>query len=203
MACALRGLANYHDCNEKFNIDPGRFSNLLDALRSMQLIVHECLQYAADERQQFLAFSKWLKLQFDVQASNLGGDSDEFSEQQASIDYPKVLAYIEGALENPKLAFFWKHFDGANQAYDMSEEEVAEALEQVRGKKIAPEDAEVPFMFFCARLGRRVKDVTTSIGERQQQMVWMPGGLVLEDDQSYSALDMRMIFEASARICTV
>lgn len=210
VAGALRGLATYHDYDDRFNVNPERFTRILDVLSSMRMILRECLEYAVDERQQFLAFSKWLRLQIDVQASSSSDDSDEFSEQQAAIDVYKVLIYIEGGLLKTKLAFFWQPYgekhediigngDFAPWDVDNNHEQVAEALENIRGKNEEVVEAELPFMFFCARLTRAIEQTRNEFGEWQQRKVRMPGGLVLENGELPSVLDARMVFEVCAQ----
>ncbi|KAL9089819.1 MAG: hypothetical protein Q9165_005613 [Trypethelium subeluteriae] len=211
IACALRGLASYHDSNEKFNVAPERFTSVLENLHSLRLIVHESLNYAAEERRQFLAFSNWLKLQVGWQKSESGVDSEEAADQAASIDYARVFKFIESELKHEKLGFFWKPWTEPHTEYiggpisdfegvDKTPDEVAKVIEAIRVKEDASTHGELPFTFFCARLEERIKDATGRIGGWQMQMASMPEGLILEDTEKSSVADMRMVYEHANEI---
>ena len=192
---ALRGLARYHESNEKFNVDPENFTQVLEILRSLRLIVHESLNYAAEERRQFLAFTTWLRFQIDYQQNS--HDSDEALEQQAGIDYRRVLTYIEGELHNPRLAFFWEtgDLDENREDMDSTSKDVAEYIEKIREKKTVPDNSEIHFTLFVVRLRRCIKVATGEIGTWQQEMAAVSGGLVLEDNGEFLASDMIMVPE--------
>ncbi|KAI9660692.1 MAG: hypothetical protein M1821_010044 [Bathelium mastoideum] len=208
VTCTLRGLASYQDSNKKCNIRPEQFTRALEYLRSMRLILHECLSYATEERRGFAAFSKWLKFQIGLQASGSDGDSDESIEQQAGLDYRQIFKYLKDGLERSRLAFFWgswkpQHHDAAKEdrdeimVYDVNTTaEVLKAFKEDRLTLRGPWlDAEVPFTFLCSKLRWRVKDATGEIGLWQQDQTSIPGGVVLEEVEEYLRSDMRMVFE--------
>jgi len=73
----------------------------------MRLLAHIALTYAGEERRQFEQFSKWLRHEIDIQATDPNSASaQETRERDVGLDYGLLLAYIEGPLEHSKLAAF-------------------------------------------------------------------------------------------------
>ena len=206
LASHLRGLSRYHDSKERFNLQPFHLTDILEALQSMRLIVHESLNIAIEDRRQFLAFSKWLRFQIELHTSETNADSEESIEQQASFDYGQILSYIQGEFMNPKLSFYWGRRSDAhvqnikNEAYekekiDLKPDGVAAVIEEIRAEQESYNDARLPFWFFKAKLQHRIKDASSELGAWQKKMASMPGGLVLEENEESSSVDMRMVFE--------
>ncbi|GAB7343447.1 hypothetical protein MBLNU457_1471t1 [Dothideomycetes sp. NU457] len=109
-ASALRGLALYYEGTTKFDVEAQFFTKVIDTVGCLQLLVHEALQVLGDEERQFRAFSRWLRAQVDLSATEPGSQSaQELSEREAmTADIPRVLSYLEGPLIQSRLEPFVK-----------------------------------------------------------------------------------------------
>jgi len=73
----------------------------------MRLLAHVALTYAGEEHRQFEQFSKWLRHEIDIQATDPNSASaQETRERDIGLDYGLLLTYIEGPLETSKLTAF-------------------------------------------------------------------------------------------------
>lgn len=76
-------------------------------IRCLRLLAHVALTYAGEEHRQFEQFSKWLRHEIDIQATDPNSASaQETREKDIGLDYGLLLTYIEGPLENSKLTAF-------------------------------------------------------------------------------------------------
>ena len=135
-ASTLRGLARYYEGTTKFDVEAKFFTKVIDTVGCLQLLVHEALQILGDEERQFRAFSRWLRAQVDLSATEPGSQSaQELAEREAmTADIPRVLSYLEGPLVQSRLQPFVKDgnsTDGpANTQTDI--EAVATAIKSAR-----------------------------------------------------------------------
>jgi anaphase-promoting complex subunit 4 len=103
----LKGLAEYHEHSPVFNVPVSAFEVILNIIRCMRLLSHLILQYASEESRQFLVFSKWLRHEIDIQASDpASASAEETSQQDMGTDYSQLLAYIQRPMEESKLESF-------------------------------------------------------------------------------------------------
>lgn len=105
VATNLRGLARYYEGTKKFDVSPAAFTKIIDALCNLQLLVHEAIQILGEEQRQFRAFSKWLRHEIDLAAADPESISaKDMAEREApNLDYPRILAYLEGGMTKSKL----------------------------------------------------------------------------------------------------
>jgi anaphase-promoting complex subunit 4 len=100
----LKGLAEYHEHSPIFNVPVASFEVILNIIRCMRLLAHHILLYGSEESRQFAIFSKWLRHEIDIQASDpASASAEETSQQDMGIDYSQLLAYIQGPMEKSKL----------------------------------------------------------------------------------------------------
>lgn len=103
----LKGLAEYHEHSPVFNVPVSAFEVILNIIRCIRLLSHLVLQYASEESRQFLVFSKWLRHEIDIQASDpTSASAEETSQQDMGTDYSQLLAYIQRPMEGSKLEPF-------------------------------------------------------------------------------------------------
>lgn len=141
-ASALRGLALYYEGTTKFDVEAQFFTKVIDTVGCLQLLVHEALQILGEEERQFRAFSRWLRAQVDLSATEPGSQSaQELSEREAmTADIPRVLTYLEGPLIQSRLQPFVKGSNAdssANIRHDI--EAVAAAIKTARGTPTSDE----------------------------------------------------------------
>ena len=105
VATSLRGYAQYHEGSKKFQVESIYFTDLIATLGCIQVLVHEAVRILGQEEQGFRAFSRWLRHQIDLAAAEPGSTSAlEMAEREAmSIDFAKVIAFIEGPLVRSRL----------------------------------------------------------------------------------------------------
>lgn len=132
VASNLRGMARYYEGSNKFDVSPDAFTSIIDALSMLQLLVHEAIQILGEEQRQFRAFSKWLRHEIDLAAADPESISaKDMAEREAStLDYPRILAYLEGALTQSRLQpIVNAHTDEEGQ---VNQQDLLEAIQQAR-----------------------------------------------------------------------
>lgn len=140
---SLQGLIEFHQYDSGFTIPNSDFELAMDVIRCLRLLAHVALTYAGEEQRQFEQFSKWLRHEIDVQATDPNSASaQETRERDVGLDYGLLLAYIEGPLENSKLTAFipntldYRALTGSGPRYDV----VKKALDSFRDDKVVDAD---------------------------------------------------------------
>ena len=133
VATNLRGLARYYEGSKRFDVSPEAFTAIISALGMLQLLVHEAVQILGEEMRQFRAFSKWLRYVIDIAAADPESVSaKDMAEREAPhLDYPRVLAYLEGGLTQSRLKPM-VHAGAEQEVGDIEEVQVVEAIHQAR-----------------------------------------------------------------------
>lgn len=108
--CNLQGLAQYYEQSPAFDVPISSFAVIQDIIRCIRNIGHHMLLFASEEQRRFASFSRWLRHQIDVQASDpTSAAGKELLEKEAGVDYPLVFSYIEKTLEKSRLEAFLCH----------------------------------------------------------------------------------------------
>lgn len=198
----LRGLAKYHDGISVFNVSPEDLTRMLETLSSLRLLAHNVLLCAGEERRQFAAFSRWLRHEIDVRAMDpTSASAEEIAERDAGVDYSLLLAYVRGALTQSSLEWFLHtpepktgNKDGGRSppAY----EDVKKAVEQQK-RGVDANRATLSLASSCAILTAQVVALFAKITSWQAGSSTMDCGVVLEEERTTSARDMRTIHEVS------
>lgn len=89
----LLGIARYHDGQESIGFTAAQITRLLDIVSCLTVVGRRVLTSVMDELEHFQAFSSWLRLEIDKQATSR--PSDELTEKEATMDTVKVLTYIK------------------------------------------------------------------------------------------------------------
>ena len=146
---SLQGLIEFHQYDSGFTIPNSDFEPAVDVIRCLRLLAHVALTYAAEEHRQFEQFSKWLRHEIDVQATDPNSASaQETRDRDVGLDYGLLLAYIEGPLEHSKLTAFIPNTSdhrpstGNGPRYDV----VKKALDAFRDDKDADADADADLL---------------------------------------------------------
>jgi anaphase-promoting complex subunit 4 len=192
----LQGLAQYHEHSTVFNVPLSSFGVILDIVRCMRLLGHQILVYANEEQRQFSTFSKWLRHEIDIQATDPNSASaGETAEQDMGTDYTQLLAYIQGAMEESKLGPFvlTEEDPPAVTAHSGMYDEVKKSLNAFRNSQ----DGDVELLNLQSHFDewkRHNRTLVDQITSHQRASSFMNCGLVLEEGK-LAAWDMRMIFD--------
>ncbi|KAF2261798.1 hypothetical protein CC78DRAFT_341092 [Lojkania enalia] len=201
----LRGLAEYHDQNWIFNAPATTFTSLLTHLQNLRLLAHTTLLYGGDEKRQFEFFSKWLRYEIDLEATELESSSrEEMENKDPGVDIGMVLEYIRYPLTQSDLAPYLRpkaqlsseqqkspaaSYDETRKAIDLLKEGA-----HYKEEALCLEHVLIQFSTNCTKLFQQ-------ISQWQESHITMSHGLVLESDHSTDTeshtLDMRMVFEVS------
>lgn len=195
----LRGLARYHDSTWIFNISAQDFTAILDVIRRLQLLAHNVLIYAGDERRQFTVFSRWLRHEIDVQATDpTSASAEEAADRDPGIDYSLLLEYIQGPMSQSNLlCYLQRQADLPSQPLDskaLSYEDTKRAIELSKQGAAFKQEAlcldvtNACLQDLCSKL---FLQITTW----QAASTSMNCGVVLEEGEVSEARDLRMVFE--------
>ncbi|KAK7717006.1 hypothetical protein SLS57_006413 [Botryosphaeria dothidea] len=193
----LRGLARYTGSSAIINVPPEELSNILDTIRCLRLLAHNVLVYAAEERRQFTAFSRWLRHEIDTQASDPSSQTaEEAADRDPGIDHSLLLAYIPGALTKSKLApFLRRQQDIINPrpellAYDR-------VKHSMNGHREDQPILEGSLCIWTLQeiLQGQCRELFAQITAWQAANSSLSFGIVLEECKLSEARDMRMVFE--------
>lgn len=197
----LRGLAMYHADSPSLNLDvsPKDLTNLLETIKCLQLLGHNILIYAGEERRQFKVFSKWLRHEIDVQATT-SEPSPEEEEKDPGIDYGMLLQYLSGGLTRSKLSPFLGRLSSASgeAKKDIGYEAVKKATE-LHKKQMVGENEALNVQSVYGSLQRQAGEVFKQITAWQMSGCRIGGGLLLEDEE-ISTSEARMIHEVGGML---
>ncbi|KAF1952198.1 hypothetical protein CC80DRAFT_527960 [Byssothecium circinans] len=194
----LRGLAEYHDRGWIFSGPVSDFTALLEQLKSLRLLAHTTLLYAADEKRHFTSFSKWLRYSIDFEATE--ADSQSRAEMEAKdpgVDVGIVLSYIEHNLAQSDLTPYLKSVaEISGIRGESSYEETVKTIEALREGVPAKEQA-LCMEAVLRRFGDGVGGLLKQVSLWQEENVSMDCGIVLEEEEMGEEVDMRMVYEPS------
>jgi len=198
-ASTLRGLALYYEGTTKFDVQAQVFTKVIDTVGCLQLLVHEALHILGDEERQFRAFSRWLRAQVDLSATEPGSQSaQELAEREAmTTDIPRVLAYLEGPLVHSRLQPFVKGDSGTDGPVNTPTnlEAVAAAIKSVRSGP--PSDDMFLSIPACMKQLQQLVDAAFAQIKRWQKSTWSrPTEKSLNVARASAILDARMIVNA-------
>ena len=190
----IAGLAEYHKTESNFGIDISSVALIHEVVRCLRLLGHQVLIYGYEEHRQFHQFSKWLRHEIDVQATDPNSaTADETLEKDVGIDYGLLLPYIEGPLEqSPLEVFIGKQTDGDN--FEKSNyERVKEAIAAFKENQ----STEVESLSLKARfndLNNYCQELVSKITQWQRKSSAISCGFVLEESPM-AVWDVHMVAE--------
>jgi anaphase-promoting complex subunit 4 len=193
----LKGLAEYHENSPVFNVAVLAFEVILNIIRCMRLLAHLILQYASEESRQFSVFSKWLRHEIDIQASDpASASAEETSQQDMGTDFSQLLAYIQQPLEESKLESFIsipKEGSPAIAAESSTYEKMKKCIGAFKAQENTHDNLININSHFAEwqRLNRMLVDQITS---HQRASSSMNCGIVLEQG-NVTASDLRVVSE--------
>lgn len=197
----LRGLAQFHDQDWIFSSPITDFTALLEILKSMRLLAHTVLLYAADEKRQFQSFSKWLRFCIDYEATEPESQSRaEMEMRDPGVDISTVLEYIRYGLTKSNLTPHLKpeaQLSTEQRCQDVASYEDTQKAIQLSKEGAVFKEETLCLEFVAGRLGEGVMKLLKQVGQWQETNTQMDSGIVLEGeaDTEDMVADMRMLFE--------
>lgn len=191
----LRGIAKFHDSGWVFDVPIQDFTNILDTIQCLRILGHTALLVASEERKQFMVFSRWLRHEIDVQASDSIPSSEDPVDRDLGIDYALVLDYIRGGLNASRIGpILRKSIDGPGLRLEdtATTENLLKALEKFKHGSSANEE-----LLCLHTVSSQLRDKCIRLFEQitkwQASSTSMSCGLVLEDSRDVVAYDVRMM----------
>lgn len=100
----LIGLSKFHKLSEVLGLETRDLKAITETLDCLHLLAHHILIHTNEELSQFMAFSKWLRHEIDMQAAEpMSQTLEELMEKTDMVDHPQTLKYIRGALTKSNL----------------------------------------------------------------------------------------------------
>lgn len=172
----LLGIARFHGSEAAIGFDDAQISNLMDIVSGLMLVAHKVLMIVMDELEHFNVFSLWLRLEIDKQASS--STSEELTEKEATMDYARVLTYIQHYLASSPLGLYFDGIDRDELSKDQEVVERAPSLLELLDKQLKEQGAGRPHMkalprvdFLVSHLTARAQTVFNGIAAAEKQGV--------------------------------
>jgi anaphase-promoting complex subunit 4 len=146
----LLGIARFHRSEESIGFSEAQISKLAEIISCLLMVAHKVLLIVMDELEQFTVFSVWLRMEIDKQASS--SITDELSEKEATMDYAKVLSYIQNYLVSSPLATYFGELDKEQHITDKEHIEQAPSLPDILGAELQKQEAGQPYMAALPRV---------------------------------------------------
>lgn len=201
-ATTLRGLASFYDGGKNFAVSARLFTDIIEAIACLQLIVYEVLQIAGQEERQFRAFSKWLRHQIDLAAAEPGstGTQEMAEREAANMDFLRNLAYIEGPLVNSRLQSIVPDLEEADHTADqLTDISPAAVVDHIKAMREAQNVTEkLNFVGWMKQLSRRIATALDGMKVWQRSMWSDPIGVAIEKGSVSDATDAKMTCQVSS-----
>lgn len=204
MVSRLRGLSIFQESNTAFGLNTQALDQMLDTLDCIQLCAHMILISTCAELRQFCAFSAWLQHEIEVQSTeshSLG--AEELESKDLMFDYPEILSYIQGAMQQSHLYQFLRssRLNDENEAPSMisSKGSIYGLYKQcTEAFQVHPvTDADLPGLEeLFHRLNEQYQVVASKMAETQKRKLGL-GDVMPLVQGDIRCMDMRMISDVS------
>ncbi|KAF2642078.1 hypothetical protein P280DRAFT_548656 [Massarina eburnea CBS 473.64] len=195
----LRGLKEFHEPKWIFSGPTSDFTALLELLKSLRLLAHTTLLYAADEKRHFMSFSKWLRYSIDFEATEAESQSRaEMEAKDPGVDVGVVLSYIEHNMARSDLTpYLTSAKDVGARDLETNYEDTKKAVEMLREGVSGEDNAALCLEGVLGRFGEGVGGLLKQVSMWQEENVSMDCGIILEEEEVGAEMDMRMVYEAN------
>ncbi|KAK0711407.1 anaphase-promoting complex, cyclosome, subunit 4-domain-containing protein [Lasiosphaeris hirsuta] len=209
----LLGIARFHDSRESIGFTSAQISKLMDIVSCLTVVAHKVLLCVMDELDHFTAFSVWLRMEIDKQASST--INEDLTEKEANMDNAKVLAYIQRYLVSSPLALYFDEVTKEDYAKDQELTEAGPSLLELLDKQLKRQEAGQPFMralphidFLVNYLTNRANTVFQDIAEAEKRSVRFGQAVEVSIGQKIWKQDLHMCSvgkkdDSQARVFTV
>ncbi|GAD98867.1 anaphase-promoting complex component Cut20/Apc4, putative [Paecilomyces variotii No. 5] len=207
----LTGLSKFHKLSGVLGLETKDLNAIVETVDCLYLLSHKVLIYANDELEQFLAFSKWLRHEIDIQSAEpMSQTLEELLEKSDMIDHQRTLKYIQGAMTKSALQDFIQPAPGlgirpapstagkwvpSEQGGSFYEEYKQLLAQQRKQHREAQNDGrlEIPKLNdLTSRLGIQCDKVFAHIALTQRRGILHRSPLALHADCDESVIDMTM-----------
>lgn len=203
----LLGLSKYHRISPILGLETKDLKDCQATVDCLNLLAHKVLISTSTELREFGAFSKWLRYQIDLQATDpLSTAAEELLEKADAVDHGMTLSYIQGAMMHSALQDFiqappsetygdrWVD-PGENSLFY---ENYKKLLQQHNQRKSDEERVVLPQLSdLTSRLTRQCDAVFKRIAETQRRGILHRTALTLGPDCDAGILDMVMDYSVS------
>lgn len=197
----LIGLSKFHKLGPVLGLSTQDLKECLATIDCLTLLGHKVMVHSGRELAQFMAFSKWLRYEIDLQAADpLSATAEELMEKADTINHAQTLSYIQGALTWSALRNFiqskslepnndqWNGDDIAGVFY----ENYKSQLQSLERRK-AGEEIDIPVLSdLTTRLSAQFEKVFGRIAETQRRSILEKRIRALGVDKSPEIVDMTM-----------
>jgi len=215
----LVGLSKFHKLSGVLGLETRDLKAIVDTADCLHLLCHMIIIYTNQELAQFLAFSKWLRHEIDIQSAEpMSQTLEELMEKTDMIDHPQTLKYMRGPMTNSALQDFIQPLSGIFAKPQVSDPEkwwpsddsaffdtYKKLLKQQKEKEkekqkpygqgdVGPVD--MPKLSdFVARMERQCDKVFGQIALTQRRGILHRSSLVLQSDCDEAVIDITMRYE--------
>ncbi len=172
----LIGIARFHDSRDTIGFTATQINRLMDIVSCLTAVAHKILLCVMDELEHFTAFSSWLRLEIDRQATSTV--TDELTEKEATMDNGKILTYIQRYLVDSPLAVYFDEVTKEDYTNDEGIAEDSPSLLEMLDKQLTKQETGQPYMralphveFLVSYLTNRASTVFQNIAEAEKRSV--------------------------------
>ncbi|TQB77042.1 anaphase promoting complex subunit 4 [Monascus purpureus] len=219
----LTGLSKFQKLSDVLGLETSSLNAVVETLDCLYLLGHNILIHANEELGQFLAFSRWLRHEIEVQSAEpMSQTLEELMEKADTIEYPPTLKYIRGALTKSALRNFiqqlpmmgfgrpppappsiiekWALIGQDRSFFDMFSKLLAQQNKQGEKDQATPDDttqSELPKLHeLIRRLGLQFESVFEQIALTQRRGILHRSALTLHPDCDKDVIDITMCYES-------
>ncbi|KAL1963582.1 hypothetical protein VTN77DRAFT_8027 [Rasamsonia byssochlamydoides] len=214
----LIGISKFHKLSHILGLETRDLQEIVDTVDCLHLLAHNILTHCSRELRDFLAFSKWLRHEIDMQtAEPMSQSLEELMEKSDMIDHGPTLDYIQGALTKSALRNFihappgmpgmaavkppssasnkWAPSANDGPFYETYRKMLAQQEQREAGHGDSSQPELPKLNDLIGRLGLQCDKVFGQIALTQRRGILHRCPLVLHSDCDRNALDMTMCYE--------
>lgn len=205
----LIGLSKFHKLSGILGLWMENLQGCQETIDALTIFAHKVMIHSSEELRGFTAFSKWLKLQVDLQiAEPLSQTSQDLLEKADTIDYGTTSRYILGALTKSSLKSYllpagpalprqnqWSlPSDFKGSFYEYYKQLLLKHENDLREK--GETSVQLPYLNdLTARLNAQMDVIFKQIANTQRKGIYHRCPLELSPDCDQTVIDMVMNYE--------
>ncbi|KAI9167373.1 Coatomer subunit delta [Paramyrothecium foliicola] len=193
----LKGLAQFHDARNDIGLSVAQIHKVLDIVSCLTLVGHKVLVLVMDELEHFAVFSVWLRFQIDQLAGPSAGE--ELTEKEATMDYSKVLTYIQRYLTASPLDVYFDQIPKDAYTTDVAHVEDTPSLLDLLDKQLKKQAEGQQHMralphvdFLVDYLTSRSNTILHNIADAKRRSVRLGKPIRLTTGHKITHVDLRM-----------
>ncbi|CCU82675.1 anaphase-promoting complex component Cut20/Apc4 [Blumeria hordei DH14] len=198
----LLGIAKFQDSEHTVGFTSQQIKTLMDLSSCLSLISSRILMHTIDEIELFSSFSTWLRSEIERLASDKSDITDESSEKEASINYGKVLLYLQTMMTNSNLEV---HFTKPSPTEErdatkisQSSQKFCESLNehfQNIKKGFSLKNSILNIECIYEELSRQASTIFDQIADEEKRNVILNKGHPIGASEANSPVDMQLVID--------